>query len=155
MLARENPDVDDGWLCDKGRFAYQAIHSDERIAQPLVRDGGELRPVGWERALEAAASALGKRARGRVGALVGGETTNEEGWLSSGSCARCSARRTSTPAPAATLPLGLHRALAAPALQAEVRTSGSPTPCWCSTPSRSTTRRSSTCGSARGSGAAA
>ena len=47
--------VDDGWLCDKGRFAYQAIHVDERITQPLVRDGGELREVSWERALEAAA----------------------------------------------------------------------------------------------------
>ena len=49
------PDVDDGWLCDKGRFAYQAIHVDERITQPLVRDGGELRAVSWERALDAAA----------------------------------------------------------------------------------------------------
>ena len=51
MLARENPAVDDGWLCDKGRCGYQAIHSDERITQPLIRDGGHLRPVSWERAL--------------------------------------------------------------------------------------------------------
>ena len=36
-----NDDVDDGWMCDKGRFAYQAIHVDERITQPLVRDGGD------------------------------------------------------------------------------------------------------------------
>ena len=43
VLAREHPEVDDGWLCDKGRFAYQAIHVDERITQPLVRDGGEVR----------------------------------------------------------------------------------------------------------------
>ena len=35
-----NDDVDDGWMCDKGRFAYQAIHVDERITAPLVRDGG-------------------------------------------------------------------------------------------------------------------
>ena len=32
--------MDDGWLCDKGRFAYQSIHVDERIIAPLVRDGG-------------------------------------------------------------------------------------------------------------------
>ena len=50
-----NADVDDGWLCDKGRFAYQAIHVDERITQPLVRDGGSLRPVSWDRAMDAAA----------------------------------------------------------------------------------------------------
>src|ERR1700758_960901 len=74
-----NPDVDDGWLCDKGRFAYQAIHVDERITQPLVRDGGTLRPVSWDRALDAAAG-LGRH-RGAVGAIVGGQATNEEGFL--------------------------------------------------------------------------
>ena len=46
--------VDDGWLCDKGRFAYQAIHVDERITAPRVRDGGRLREVSWDRALEMA-----------------------------------------------------------------------------------------------------
>jgi NADH-quinone oxidoreductase subunit G len=79
VLAREHPAVDDGWLCDKGRFAYQAIHVDERITAPLVRDGGELRPASWERALSAAAGLAGHR--GRVGALVGGAATNEEGFL--------------------------------------------------------------------------
>jgi NADH-quinone oxidoreductase subunit G len=80
VLARENHAVDDGWLCDKGRFAYQSVHVDERVTQPMVRDGGELRPVSWERALDEAAAALG-RAKGRVGAVAGGETTNEEGFL--------------------------------------------------------------------------
>ncbi|HEY3759529.1 MAG TPA: NADH-quinone oxidoreductase subunit NuoG [Solirubrobacteraceae bacterium] len=80
VLAREHDEVDDGWLCDKGRFAYQSIHVDERITQPLVRDGGELRPVSWERALEEAASGL-RRARGKVAALAGGESTSEEGLL--------------------------------------------------------------------------
>ena len=79
VLARDNVEVDDGWLCDKGRFAYQAMHVDERITAPLVRDGGELREVSWERALEVAAG-LGRH-RGRVGALVGGQATNEEGFL--------------------------------------------------------------------------
>jgi NADH-quinone oxidoreductase subunit G len=80
VLARDHKEVDDGWLCDKGRFAYQAIHVDERITRPLIRDGGVLREVGWERALEEAAAALG-RAKGKVAALVGGQTSNEEGHL--------------------------------------------------------------------------
>jgi len=80
VLGRDNEAVDDGWLCDRGRFAYQAIHVDERITQPLLRDGGELVAVSWERALEAAASGL-QRAGGAVGAVVGGATTNEEGYL--------------------------------------------------------------------------
>jgi NADH-quinone oxidoreductase subunit G len=79
VLAREHDGVDDGWLCDKGRFAYQAIHVDERITTPLVRDGDSLRPASWERALEVAAG-LGRH-RGHVGALVGGGATNEEGFL--------------------------------------------------------------------------
>jgi NADH-quinone oxidoreductase subunit G len=80
VLARDNTAVDDGWLCDKGRFAYQAVHVDERVTSPMVRDGGDLRPVSWERAISEAASGL-RRASGRVGAVVGGETTNEEGFL--------------------------------------------------------------------------
>ncbi len=77
---RDNHDVDDGWLCDKGRFAYQSIHARERITQPLVRDGGVLREVSWERALDEAASAL-QKAGSNAAALVGGGTTNEEGFL--------------------------------------------------------------------------
>ncbi|HEV2998839.1 MAG TPA: molybdopterin-dependent oxidoreductase, partial [Solirubrobacteraceae bacterium] len=80
VLARDHPEVDDGWLCDRGRFAHQSIHVPERITEPLVRDGGELRPVSWERALAEAAAGLA-RAKGAVGAIVGGETTGEEGFL--------------------------------------------------------------------------
>src|SRR4051794_40348252 len=80
VLGRMHEGVDDGWLCDKGRFAYQAIHVDERVTQPMVRDGGELRPVSWERALTEAAGGL-QRASGSVGALAGGETTNEEAFI--------------------------------------------------------------------------
>jgi NADH-quinone oxidoreductase subunit G len=79
VLARDNAGVDDGWLCDKGRFAYQSIHVDERITKPLVRDGGSLKPVSWERALETAAGLA--RHKGRTGALAGGQATNEEGFL--------------------------------------------------------------------------
>jgi len=80
VLGRDHAEVDDGWLCDRGRFGYQAIHVDERITQPLVRDGGELRPVSWDRALDEAAAGL-RRAGGRVGVLAGGGTSNEEGHL--------------------------------------------------------------------------
>ncbi|MDX6663826.1 MAG: NADH-quinone oxidoreductase subunit, partial [Solirubrobacteraceae bacterium] len=80
VLARGNEAVDDGWLCDKGRFAYQAIHAEERVTAPMIRDGGDLRAVTWERAVEAAADGL-RRAGGSVRALAGGDATNEEGFL--------------------------------------------------------------------------
>jgi len=119
VLGRDNAEVDDGWLCDKGRFAYQAVHVDERITRPMVRDGGELRPVSWERALSEAAAGL-KRASGRVGAIVGGETTNEEGFLlqrivREGLASHdIDSRAGGGPSPA------LQRALAAPAAQATI-----------------------------------
>ncbi|MBV8991923.1 MAG: (2Fe-2S)-binding protein, partial [Solirubrobacterales bacterium] len=118
VLARDHHEVDDGWLCDKGRFGYQAIHVDERITAPLVRDGGELREVSWERALEVAAGLA--RHKGRVGALVGGQATNEEGFL----LQRLLREGLESPhidsREGASVPLELARALAAPALQAAV-----------------------------------
>src|ERR671916_616239 len=80
VMSRDNDQVDDGWLCDRGRYGFQAIHAPERITQPLVRDGGELRPASWERALDEAKKAL-ERSGDRTAALVGGEATNEEGYL--------------------------------------------------------------------------
>jgi NADH-quinone oxidoreductase subunit G len=80
VLARDNVEVDDGWLCDKGRFGYQSFRTPERITAPLVRDGGFLREVSWERALSEAARAL-QRSGDRTAALVGGGATNEEGFL--------------------------------------------------------------------------
>jgi NADH-quinone oxidoreductase subunit G len=119
VLGRDNAEVDDGWLCDKGRFAYQSIHVDERIMAPMIRDGGELRPVSWERALDEAASALA-RAKGRVGAIVGGESTNEEAFL----LQRLLREGLDSPdidsRTGGSLPLELHRALSAPDAQATV-----------------------------------
>jgi NADH-quinone oxidoreductase subunit G len=117
VLARENDEVDDGWLCDKGRFAYQSFHVDERITEPLLRDGGELRPASWERALQASAAGL-RRAGAHTAAIVGGQSTNEEGHL----LARLLREGLGTPhldsRRGGTLALDLHRALGAPALQA-------------------------------------
>jgi NADH-quinone oxidoreductase subunit G len=80
VLARDNHEVDDGWLCDKGRFGYQAFHAPERVTRPMVSDGGALREVSWERALSQTAAGL-SRSGARTAALVGGQATNEEGFL--------------------------------------------------------------------------
>ena len=64
VLARDHDEVDDGWLCDKGRFAYQAIHVDERItAAAGARRRRAARRSRWERALDEAAAGAGPRAR--------------------------------------------------------------------------------------------
>jgi NADH-quinone oxidoreductase subunit G len=118
VLARDHAEVDDGWLCDKGRFAYQAIHVDERITEPLVRDGGELRPVSWERALEVAAGLA--RHKSHAGALVGGQATNEEGFLLQRLMREALESGDIDSRTCGAIPIELARALAAPALQATV-----------------------------------
>jgi NADH-quinone oxidoreductase subunit G len=80
VLARDNPHVDDGWLCDKGRFGFQMLASEDRLAAPQIRSGGALDAASWEEALEKAASGLAA-AKGKVAAIVGGSATNEEGYL--------------------------------------------------------------------------
>jgi NADH-quinone oxidoreductase subunit G len=119
VLARDNEDVDDGWLCDKGRFAYQYTHSDERLVQPMVREGTELMPASWEKALDHAAKLL-KTAGPRASALAAGETTNEEAFLLQAllrdhlGSGHLSAR------PYGEVGLDVARALAEPGLQATV-----------------------------------
>ena len=131
VQAREHPEVNDGWLCDRGRFAYPAlgglaqaggaspVEAGERVLQPLLRDGGELRPVGWERALAEAAAGLA-RAGPRTGAVVGGESTNEEGFVLARLMREGLGSADLDSRSAGTLPLALHRALGDPRLQARV-----------------------------------
>ncbi len=80
VLARDNPHVDDGWLCDKGRFGFQMLASEDRLTQAQIRSGGALDPASWEEALDRAAAGL-SAAKGRVAAIVSGGATNEEGYL--------------------------------------------------------------------------
>src|SRR5215208_3048448 len=78
--ARHNEGVDDGWLCDKGRYGYQTVNSRDRITAPFVREGGALLERSWEFALDRVVAAL-KRAGAQTTLLAGGETTNEEAFL--------------------------------------------------------------------------
>jgi NADH-quinone oxidoreductase subunit G len=79
VLARDNREVDDGWLCDKGRYGFEMLSGEERITGPLVRDGGGLRAATWPEALERAAAGL--RGTGAATAAIAGDASNEEGYL--------------------------------------------------------------------------
>src|SRR6266540_918237 len=55
-LAAPDPEVNEDWLCDKGRFGFRYAQQKDRITTPLVRgDSGELEPASWPEALDAAA----------------------------------------------------------------------------------------------------
>ena len=58
ILSRNHPEVDGGWLCDKGRFTYPHLHAPNRIAEPLARGRLGLEPISWDAASTAAESLL-------------------------------------------------------------------------------------------------
>ncbi|MEY2814493.1 MAG: hypothetical protein RIS05_241 [Actinomycetota bacterium] len=77
-LAGDDPAVNEEWNCDKGRWAFKYVTSQNRITSPLVRNAeGQLVAASWPEALAAAAAGLvGKRA----GVLVGGRPTVEDAY---------------------------------------------------------------------------
>ncbi|MGI8968322.1 MAG: 2Fe-2S iron-sulfur cluster-binding protein, partial [Chloroflexota bacterium] len=52
FLSRDNPEIDNSWLCDRGRFNYEFINSPERILSPLIRRGEAFEQVSWSEALQ-------------------------------------------------------------------------------------------------------
>jgi NADH-quinone oxidoreductase subunit G len=91
VVARDNPDVDDGWLCDRGRYGFEMFAAEERVRAPRLRGGA----TSWDEAIAKAAEALragadsaisptgvgkNEQSAGGVAAIVG-DASNEEGYL--------------------------------------------------------------------------
>ncbi|HEV7481553.1 MAG TPA: molybdopterin-dependent oxidoreductase, partial [Solirubrobacterales bacterium] len=76
VLGRDNAEVDDGWLCDRGRYGFEMFADAKRVDGPRLKAGAA---VSWERAIEATASGL--RAAGGATAAIVGDASNEEGYL--------------------------------------------------------------------------
>jgi NADH-quinone oxidoreductase subunit G len=72
------------WLCDKGRFGFESLNHPDRLGEPLVRDGDELRPARWGTALRTAAellrSARDDRGPGSIAVIGGARLTNESAY---------------------------------------------------------------------------
>ena len=80
IISRNHPEVDEGWLCDKGRFAYPHLYADDRIIDPLerVRLRG-LTELSWDDALDRA-EALLRGAGGRIVTALSGSETVEQAY---------------------------------------------------------------------------
>jgi NADH-quinone oxidoreductase subunit G len=79
-LAGNDPQVNEEWNCDKGRWAFTYPTEPDRFNGPLVRDeNGVLRPASWPEAFAAAARGLAA-ARGRAAVLTGGRLTVEDAY---------------------------------------------------------------------------
>ncbi|WP_411277619.1 molybdopterin-dependent oxidoreductase [Gaiella sp.] len=77
ILSRNHPEVDGGWLCDKGRFTYPHLLAEDRITEPLVRGELGLEPVSWDVALDRAETLLREAGTRTVTALSGSESVEQ------------------------------------------------------------------------------
>ncbi len=78
ITPRLNPDVNQYWMCDIGRFGYDWVESDARLTQPLVKDGGGTHAAtAWDAAISAVGEAL-KGAPSGVRFLLSAHASHEE-----------------------------------------------------------------------------
>jgi len=82
VVPLENEDVNECWLADRDRFSYEAVNSDERLSAPMIKQGGEWKPVDWTTALEYVAKGLTQikadHGAKSIGALGSAHSTTEE-----------------------------------------------------------------------------
>lgn len=79
-LAGDDPEVNEEWNCDKGRWAFKYADEPDRLSVPLIRgDDGTLEPASWPEALTVAAEGLAA-AGDRTGVLAGGRLTLEDAY---------------------------------------------------------------------------
>ncbi len=78
-LAGDDPQVNEEWISDKDRFAFNYATTGDRLTHPLIREDGELRPASWPEALTFAAERL-TAARGNAAVLTGGRLTLEDSY---------------------------------------------------------------------------
>jgi NADH-quinone oxidoreductase subunit G len=76
VLGRDNAEVDDGWLCDRGRYGFEMFGAEERITGPRLRGAAS---TDWADAIGKATEGL--RAAGGATAAIVGDASNEEGYL--------------------------------------------------------------------------
>lgn len=80
--SRENKDVNDIWMCDKGWFGYEFSSSSERLDKPLIRRNGKLEIASWDEATSLIAEKIkDAKPNGRLAALGGNPLTVEENYL--------------------------------------------------------------------------
>ena len=77
ILPRQNEEVNEIWICDKGRFGYHFTESKQRITQPMVRREGELEVIGWDEVLSYVAENFIHAGENFL-SLVGGRLSNED-----------------------------------------------------------------------------
>ncbi len=87
VVPHENEALNECWLSDRDRFAYEGLNTEDRLTRPMLCKDGAWVEVEWKEALEAVANGLGevvaKHGPASLGALVSPTLTLEELHLAS------------------------------------------------------------------------
>jgi len=85
VVPLENEAVNECWIADRDRFSYEALDSQDRLTQPMIKHGGEWKTVDWQTALEYVAKSFkhiqAEHGASSIGALVSPHSTVEELYL--------------------------------------------------------------------------
>ena len=85
VLPLENDAVNECWLADRDRFSYEALNTQERLTQPMLKQGGEWKAVDWQTALEYVVNGLRQikadHGAAGIGTLASPHSTVEELYL--------------------------------------------------------------------------
>jgi NADH-quinone oxidoreductase subunit G len=75
---RHNPDVNQWWICDEGRYGFRWIDDDSRLLVPTRRAAGKDVPLGWDEAVTALVEALKRYRPEEIGILASPQMSNED-----------------------------------------------------------------------------
>lgn len=82
VVPLENEAVNECWIADRDRFSYEALNGEDRLTQPMIKQGGEWQSVDWQAALEYVANGLKQvkveHGAGAIGVLASPHSTVEE-----------------------------------------------------------------------------
>ncbi len=75
---RHNPEVNQWWICDEGRYGFRWIDDDTRLLAPARRTNGQDVQIGWDEAITALAEGLRKYRPEEIGILASPQMSNED-----------------------------------------------------------------------------
>ncbi len=85
ISSRRNDSVDEGFLCDKGRFGFEFANDSKRLKSPSVKKNGELAPCDWDEALSLVADKLKavmeKFGKDSIAGIGSSRLTNEDNYV--------------------------------------------------------------------------
>ena len=88
VVPRDNEEINEVWLSDRDRFSYQGVMHEDRIAAPMIKQGGEWVVTDWETAIDQALSGINSVVESQgadaLGAWVSPQATLEEMYLLQG-----------------------------------------------------------------------